>query len=165
MVLPATMRTALLAAVKEENENDHPSNFLSQESTGADEQGKSDILAIAFTPGHLIRGYGIKPSAGIFPTLVANKLVTMGDQAPCVALLEGPNTSAVRQLTPLEWERLQGFPDHWTLEAVSEKTGKVCEQADETRYHQLGNAVAVPVVRWIAERIRQVDEIFQKKEI
>jgi DNA (cytosine-5)-methyltransferase 1 len=90
----------------------------------------------------------------------------MGDQAPCVALLEGTDTApAVRQLTPLEWERLQGFPDHWTLDAISEETGKVYEQADEPRYHQLGNAVAVPVVKWIAERLRQVDEILEKKEI
>jgi DNA (cytosine-5)-methyltransferase 1 len=82
----------------------------------------------------------------------------MGDQAPCVAVPAGPNTApAVRQLTPLEWERLQGFPDHWTLDARSEQTGKLYEQADETRYHQLGNAVAVPVVRWIRSKYK--DEI------
>jgi len=130
-----------------------------------DGQLAPNVLAVAFAPGHLIRGYGTTPNTRIFPTLVANKLVTMGDQAPCVALIEGPNTaSAVRQLTPLEWERLQGFPDHWTLEAVSEKTGKVYEQDDVTRFHQLGNAVAVPVVKWIAERIRRVDDIFEKEK-
>ena len=49
----------------------------------------------------------------------------------------------VRRLTPTECERLQGFPDGWT------DTG----QADSHRYRQLGNAVAVPVVEWIARRI------------
>jgi len=51
-------------------------------------------------------------------------------------------TSAVRRLTPRECERLQGFPDDWTAGF-----------ADSTRYRMLGNAVAVPVARWIAARI------------
>lgn len=53
----------------------------------------------------------------------------------------------VRRLTPLEWERLQGFPDGWTS-----------GEADATRYRTLGNAVAVPVVEWIAKRLVEVDE-------
>jgi DNA (cytosine-5)-methyltransferase 1 len=48
----------------------------------------------------------------------------------------------VRRLTPTECERLQGFEDGWTD-----------GQHDSTRYRQLGNAVAVPVVEWIAKRI------------
>lgn len=53
--------------------------------------------------------------------------------------------SMVRRLTPLECERLQGFPDHWTE-----------GQTDGHRYKQLGNAVAVPVVQWIIERLVRV---------
>ena len=152
---------ALLATAGEKNNNDQPSSFLAPGAAGAEERRGADVRPVAFAPGRLIRGYGTSPSVRIFPTLVANKLVSMGDQAPCVALREGSDeTPAARQLTPREWERLQGFPDDWTLEAISEQTGKTYEQSDETRYHQLGNAVAVPVVRWIAERIRQVDEIF-----
>ena len=49
---------------------------------------------------------------------------------------------AVRRLTPTECERLQGFPDGWTD-----------GQADSHRYKQMGNAVAVPVVQWIINRI------------
>ena len=49
----------------------------------------------------------------------------------------------VRRLTPMECERLQGFPDGWTD-----------GQADTQRYKQLGNAVAVPVVQWIMKRIK-----------
>ena len=50
--------------------------------------------------------------------------------------------SAVRRLTPVECERLQGFPDEWTS-----------GQADQHRYKQMGNAVAVPVVEWIVKRL------------
>jgi DNA (cytosine-5)-methyltransferase 1 len=59
---------------------------------------------------------------------------------------------AVRRLTPVECERLQGFPDHWT--AISYR-GKPA--ADGPRYKALGNSMAVPVVRWIGERIAAVD--------
>lgn len=48
----------------------------------------------------------------------------------------------VRRLTPLECERLQGFPDGWTE-----------DQADSNRYKQMGNAVAVPVVQWIIDGV------------
>ena len=53
--------------------------------------------------------------------------------------------SIVRRLTPLECERLQGFPDGWTS-----------GQADQHRYKQMGNAVAVPVVEFIVKRLVQV---------
>jgi len=50
--------------------------------------------------------------------------------------------SVVRRLTPVECERLQGFPDDWTS-----------GQADQHRYKQMGNAVAVPVVEFIVKRL------------
>jgi site-specific DNA-cytosine methylase len=50
--------------------------------------------------------------------------------------------SKVRRLTPVECERLQGFPDDWTA-----------GQSDSQRYKQMGNAVAVPVVEWIIQNI------------
>lgn len=52
---------------------------------------------------------------------------------------------AVRRLTPRECERLQGFPDDYTL-----IPGK---QADGPRYKALGNSMAVPVMAWIGKRI------------
>ena len=58
----------------------------------------------------------------------------------------------VRRLTPLEYERLQGFPDEWTRWDASG-----AEQPDSTRYRQAGNAVPVPVVEWIARRIVAAD--------
>ncbi len=61
---------------------------------------------------------------------------------------------AVRRLTPRECERLQGFPDDYTL---VEYRGKPA--ADGPRYRALGNSMAVPVMRWIGERIAAVHEI------
>jgi len=59
----------------------------------------------------------------------------------------------VRRLTPTECERLQGFPDGWTAERFDEKKQEVVAQADSNRYKQMGNAVAVPVVEWIIQRL------------
>lgn len=59
--------------------------------------------------------------------------------------------AAVRRLTPVECERLQGFPDNYTK--ISDKT------ADGPRYKALGNSMAVPVIRWLGERIQLVDSI------
>jgi DNA (cytosine-5)-methyltransferase 1 len=63
---------------------------------------------------------------------------------------------AVRRLTPRECERLQGFPDDWTLHRLDPTKG-VVKQADAPRYKQMGNAVAVPVVEWILARIIEVE--------
>jgi DNA (cytosine-5)-methyltransferase 1 len=57
----------------------------------------------------------------------------------------------VRRLTPVECERLQGFPDHYTAIPWRRKTASECP--DGPRYKALGNSWAVPVVRWIGERI------------
>jgi DNA (cytosine-5)-methyltransferase 1 len=51
-------------------------------------------------------------------------------------------TMAVRRLTPLECERLMGWPDDWTA-----------GQSDTHRYKQCGNGVASPVAQWIAEQL------------
>jgi DNA (cytosine-5)-methyltransferase 1 len=57
---------------------------------------------------------------------------------------------AVRRLTPLETERLQGFPDNWTM-----PTHDILNQdtLDSARYHACGNAVSVPVAEWLGNRI------------
>jgi len=59
----------------------------------------------------------------------------------------------VRRLTPIECERLQGFPDNWTANRIDVKNGGVVEQKDSARYKQMGNAVAVPVAQWLLNRI------------
>lgn len=60
----------------------------------------------------------------------------------------------VRRLTPLECERLQGFPDGYTA-IRGNKT------PNTPRYQALGNSMAVPVMRWIGERIQKVDKILK----
>lgn len=63
-------------------------------------------------------------------------------------------TSAVRRLTPRECERLQGFPDDYTL--IPYRKGQA---ADGPRYKALGNSMAVPVMAWIGRRIAAVDAL------
>ncbi|EAU1516116.1 Dam family site-specific DNA-(adenine-N6)-methyltransferase [Salmonella enterica] len=57
----------------------------------------------------------------------------------------------VRRLTPVECERLQGFPDNHTLISWRGKDAADCP--DGPRYKAIGNSMAVPVMRWIGERI------------
>ena len=59
---------------------------------------------------------------------------------------------AVRRLTPTECERLQGFPDGWTMVTHRKKPA-----ADGPRYKALGNSMAVNVMQWIGERIELVE--------
>lgn len=61
---------------------------------------------------------------------------------------------AVRRLMPVECERLQGFEDNYTAITYRGKPA-----ADGNRYKALGNSMAVPVVRWIGERIDKVDSL------
>ena len=70
----------------------------------------------------------------------------------------------VRRITPIECERLQGFPDNWTSEKMElilegnewKATGKVVKQADGPRYKAMGNAVTVNVAEWIGKQIGKV---------
>jgi len=64
------------------------------------------------------------------------------------------NAMQVRRLTPRECERLQGFPDDYTLIPHRNKPA-----ADGPRYKALGNSMAVPVMRWIGERIQMVEKL------
>jgi DNA (cytosine-5)-methyltransferase 1 len=62
---------------------------------------------------------------------------------------------AVRRLTPVECERLQGFPDNWSRISWKGKPEDQCP--DGPRYKACGNSMAVPVMRWIGERIAAAD--------
>jgi DNA (cytosine-5)-methyltransferase 1 len=63
-----------------------------------------------------------------------------------------PGDGSVRRLTPLEFERLQGFPDGWTDIPYRGKP----HASDSARYKALGNSMAVPVMRWLGRRIKEV---------
>ena len=79
------------------------------------------------------------------PTLTA-RMGTGGNNIPCV--YTPPN---VRKLTPVECERLQGFPDNWTKIPYRGKAAEDCP--DSPRYKAIGNSMAVPVIKWIGDRI------------
>lgn len=64
------------------------------------------------------------------------------------------NRVVVRRLTPLECERLQGFPDHWTdLGKWTDSKGKRHKDADSPRYKALGNSIALPPWKWLLKRL------------
>ena len=68
----------------------------------------------------------------------------------------------VRRLTPVECERLQGFPDNFSNIPYRKKE----ESPDGPRYKALGNSMAVPVMAWIGKRIQEVSEIInQQKDV
>jgi site-specific DNA-cytosine methylase len=64
---------------------------------------------------------------------------------------------AIRRLTPKECERLQGFPDDWTKVPYRNKEADQCP--DGPRYKACGNSMAVPVMRWIGERINLIESM------
>jgi DNA (cytosine-5)-methyltransferase 1 len=79
-----------------------------------------------------------KPGGGKGPLISDNKSLTIATANDQTLL----DKNTVRRLTPVECERLQGFPDNWTE-----------GQSDSARYKQMGNAVAVPVVEWVIQNI------------
>jgi site-specific DNA-cytosine methylase len=79
-----------------------------------------------------------KPGGGKGPLISEDKSLTIATSNDQTLL----NKGTVRRLTPVECERLQGFPDDWTV-----------GQSDSSRYKQMGNAVAVPVVEWVIGNI------------
>jgi DNA (cytosine-5)-methyltransferase 1 len=98
-------------------------------------------VAYGFEPGIAKReGNPNRFSEEISPTLRAE----MGDNQVSMA-----NNMAVRRLTPVECERLQGFPDNYT------NIRENCP--DGPRYKAMGNSMAVPVMRWIGERINKAN--------
>lgn len=96
--------------------------------------------------------YGIHGNwIGRAPENGGNATEPMYDVAPCQTRTDRLGVVAdmqVRRLTPTECERLQGFPDGYTLVTVKGKPA-----ADGPRYKALGNSMAVPCMRWIGEQI------------
>lgn len=91
------------------------------------------------------------PAIVVAPTLSASNNPSRSPQSSEITAQVDAmvrETGVVRRLTPVECERLQGFPDNWTD-----------GQADSSRYKQMGNAVAVPVVEWIVQNIVDVAKV------
>lgn len=106
--------------------------------------GQPPAIAYAFKAGQGAKAGGIGYAEEQSPTLTSASSGT--NLAP--AVMHGV---AVRRLTPIERERLQGFPDNHTLIGWRGKNADECP--DGPRYKAIGNSIAVPVMRWIGERI------------
>jgi len=106
--------------------------------------GQPPAIAYAFKAGQGAKAGGIGYAEEQSPTLTSACSGT--NLAP--AVMHGVS---VRRLTPIECERLQGFPDNHTLIGWRGKNADECP--DGPRYKAIGNSMAVPVMRWIGERI------------
>jgi DNA (cytosine-5)-methyltransferase 1 len=107
--------------------------------------------AVAFEPGSIARNAGPAGESDTCPTLRSQ----MGDNQPAARI-----AMQVRRLTPLECERLQGFPDGWTQIAWRKKPAEECP--DGPRYKAIGNSMAVNVMQWIGLRIAMMNEILEE---
>jgi len=105
------------------------------------ERELSGTLTTCQTPGVAIDVYNQSIDGDVSATLTE---ACGGSNTSGPKLMHGMR---VRRLTPMECERLQGFPDNYTHTPTS---------SDTTRYKALGNSMAVPVMRWIGKRISQL---------
>jgi len=111
--------------------------------------GSGDInspLAISIQGNIIDRNHGGAQGAGISTEDISYTLTTADRHAVAFR-----SPVVIRRLTPRECERLQGFPDDYTLIPYKGK-----DASDAVRYHALGNSWAVLVVRWIGRRIVEI---------
>lgn len=113
----------------------HQSTFIAEYNSG------SDIVAF----GNVSDGSSIRNADGVSPPLTCRHGDPNSVASPSIG---------VRRLTPIECERLQGFPDNYTNVMHRGK-----QAADGNRYKSLGNSMAVPVMRWLGSMIEQVDKV------
>jgi DNA (cytosine-5)-methyltransferase 1 len=107
---------------------------------------------VAHTTADVVGTLQARDYKGIGNQYVAeNKLIIEEDIAPTFKTLD----MVVRRLTPIECERLMGWPENHTLHRADGK-----QNSDTTRYKMCGNGVASPVAQWIAEHILNVDRTF-----
>lgn len=143
-------------------------------------------IAIAFSA----KDYGGDALEDCSPTLRAGSHAQSHANAGAMPAIAGGGQIGVRRLTPRECERLQGFPDDYTLipgmsgwrdvgddedPAMLEQSGLKLRTTrkgqlrvndpDGPRYRALGNSMAVPVMRWIGERIAAVEALEQPQEL
>jgi DNA (cytosine-5)-methyltransferase 1 len=114
---------------------------------------RSQTQAVCFQT-HIARNGCGQPSE-VVPALTSCEGGTHADSKPHVAEWAGTRW-AVRRLTPRECERLQGFPDDFTLVPYR---GKLA--SDSPRYKALGNSMAIPAIRRIGVRIQAVTDLLK----
>ena len=136
------------SAIDREPEND-PSGagFCDPDESGAYTLTATDRHGVAVLPFNTTQISA--PNAAIDRDLAGTLKANNNNNPPIVS-----SNCSVRRLTPRECERLQGFPDDWTLIPYRGKPAGECP--DTPRYKALGNSMAVPVMRWIGERIAAI---------
>lgn len=125
-----------------------------------DYKSSTDLVVYAAQPRSTYRKVGVMcmtpwdsqsariySAAGVFHSLNANE---SGGQSRDSILCD----MVVRRLTPLECERLQGYPSGWTgIGDYTDSTGKKRKTSDSARYKALGNSIALPFWRWMFGRM------------
>lgn len=148
LVVPAV--TAIWAKGTGGPSGDECQNLIAPTLTtgsGGGRYDKQPMIPVAFsgrTRGDDGRGYERPPQVTEGHTGTLDTVKPWNIAGPC----------GVRRLTPRECERLQGMPDDWTLVPYRGKPA-----TDSPRYRAIGNSWAVPVARWIGERIAFVDQL------
>jgi DNA (cytosine-5)-methyltransferase 1 len=90
----------------------------------------------------------------IAPTLISRYETQIGNTQDKLNVMQNELNTVVRRLTPMECERLQGYPDHWTdIGEWTDSKGKLHKDADSPRYKALGNSIALPFWEWMAKRM------------
>jgi DNA (cytosine-5)-methyltransferase 1 len=114
---------------------------------------KTDIHAVAYSFDSLASN-SMKSSNPLSGCREVDLSKTIDTTYPCPSKNQGGigimQDMAVRRLTPVECERLQGFPDNYTN--IKDKC------PDGPRYKAMGNSMAVPVMQWIGKRIQMVED-------
>ena len=103
------------------------------------------------------QGRRVYDENGIFPSLQAREKAG-GNQQTALTKTSGDRKDVswvVRRLTPMECERLQGYPDGWTdIGEWTDTKGKKRKAADSPRYKALGNSIALPQWFWLMQKMR-----------
>ena len=155
---PAKVASTLNAAFAEKQglEDQHINGgaplFVPQSTGPRCTEGVESNHVIAFSS----KDYGNDAVNDLCPTIRAGGAYDANAGVPPAVA----QASAVRRLTPTECERLQGFPDNYTQIPYRNKPAESCP--DGPRYKAMGNSMAVPVMRWIGERINMVNSIGDK---
>lgn len=125
--------------------NDHETWVAAEQSNTLNQfdTGERDTHAVAF-----------HPTQDPISSSESMHALGTGNRSGC-ATAAVAQAMTVRRLTPRECERLQGFPDDWSMIPWRKKTAEECP--DGPRYKALGNSMAVNVMAWIGERIAGVE--------
>ena len=142
------------------NNTQGPIDVATARNASTTASGRMDFESETFLVAHSLKAEGFDASEGgqVAVAFAQNTRDEVREMAVVGALAANPGmkqtsylrlNSAVRRLTPRECERLQGFPDDWTLVPYRGKPA-----ADGPRYKALGNSMATNVMSWIGQRIK-----------